>query len=88
MKMLFLAFIVLLVAGAAVFYFYPERVGPLLEGTPLEELVATSKPVYQWRDEQGQWQVTDEPPRRGIPYEVKQYVLDANVLPPAEPRAE
>jgi hypothetical protein len=84
MKTLIFALIVLVVAGAAVLHYYPEQAEPLLAGTPLNGLVATSKPVYQWQDEQGQWHVTDKPPREGIPYEVKQYALDANVLPPFE----
>lgn len=81
MKTLIFAPIVLVIAGAAVIHYYPEQAEPLLTGTPLKGLVATSKPVYQWQDEQGQWHVTDKPPQEGIPYAVKQYALDANVLP-------
>ena len=81
MKIFIFALIVLVAAGAAVFHYYPEQVESILGRTPLKELVETSKPVYQWRDENGQWHVTDKPPAQGIPYEVKQYALDANVLP-------
>ena len=84
LKTLVFALIVLVVAGAAVIYYYPEKAEPLLARTPLKGLVAISKPAYQWQDEQGQWYVTDKPPPDGIPYEVKQYPLDANVLPPVE----
>jgi nitrate reductase cytochrome c-type subunit len=81
MKIFIFALIALVAAGAAVFHHYPGKVESILGRTPLKELVETSKPVYQWRDENGQWHVTDKPPAQGIPYEVKQYALDANVLP-------
>ena len=78
-----LVLIVLVLLGAAVvYYLYPKQVDSLLGRTPLKTIVKTSKPLYQWRDEQGQWHATDEPPPDGIPYEVKQYDLDSNVLPP------
>jgi hypothetical protein len=70
------------VAVTAVWYFYPQFLRPLLEHTPLKGPVSTSTPVYQWRDAEGNWQVTDEAPPEGIPYEVKRYSLDANILPP------
>jgi hypothetical protein len=81
MKIFLVALILLVAAGAAVIHYYPEKVEPLLGETPLNGFVGISKPVYQWRDEQGQWHVTDTRPAQGIPYEVKQYALDANVLP-------
>jgi hypothetical protein len=69
-------------AAAVVWRFYPELLWPLVEHTPLKERLSASTPVYQWRDADGNWQVTDEPPAEGVPYEVRQYKLDANVLPP------
>ncbi len=81
MKKLILMLVILLAAGAAAVRLFPEKVEPLVEGTPLKEYVAVSRPVYQWRDPSGQLQVTDEPPPDGIPYEVKQYALDANLVP-------
>ena len=81
MKKTVLVLLVLLAAGAAVVHYFPEKAGPYIAGTPLEKLAGTSTPVYQWRDENGQWQVTDEPPPEGTPYEVKQYALDANLVP-------
>jgi hypothetical protein len=77
-----LVLIALLAAVAAVLWrFFPEAVWPLVEHTPLKKHLSTSRPVYQWRDAEGAWQVTDEPPADGIPYEVRQYHLDANILP-------
>ena len=49
MKTLILLVLVLFLAGAALVHFFPEKVEPFVEQTPLKELVATSKPVYQWR---------------------------------------
>lgn len=85
MKKLIIAATLLVLAGAVAVHYYPEQAEPLLQGTPLKEMVATSKPVYQWQDDKGQWHITDAPPPKGIPYEVKRYPLDTNVLPPYEP---
>jgi hypothetical protein len=84
MKKFLFYLLVLVVVGAAFYHYYPEQVESLLGKTPLGDVVATSKPVYQWQDERGQWHVTDKQPPEGVPYEVKQYPLDANVLPPFE----
>ena len=81
MKVILVLLIVLLASGAAFVRYFPEQAGPLIEDTPLERLAAVSKPVYQWRDVNGVLQVTDEPPPDGVPYEVKQYALDANLIP-------
>jgi len=84
MKTLIFSLLVLVVVGFAVSHYYPEQVEPLLGGTPLEGLASTSNPLYQWRDKHGQWQITDKLPPRGIPYEIRQYALDANVVPAFE----
>jgi hypothetical protein len=66
---------------------YPDLLRPLVSGSPAEDLLSRSKPVYQWRDASGAWQVTDRPPPEGNPFEVKRYDLDANILP-ARPAGE
>lgn len=71
-------FAFVLAAAAGVVYLKPQ----LLRGTPLESYVNSSKPVYQWRNDQGEWQITDRPPPDGVRYETKRYSLDTNVLPP------
>ena len=81
MTKILLVLIVLLAAGAAFVRYFPDEVKPLIDGTPLEKLTGTSKPVYQWRDGNGVLQVTGEPPPDGVPFEVKQYALDANLIP-------
>jgi hypothetical protein len=82
MKTVAVLIVLVIAAAAAMWRFYPELFWPLVEGTPLKSPLSTSTPVYQWRDAQGRWQVTDEPPPEGTPYEVKQYSLDANIMPP------
>lgn len=82
MKTAAIVIVLTLAAAAGVWRFYPELVRPLVEQTPLKGALSTSTPVYQWRDAQGNWQVTDQPPPEGTPYQVKQYSLDANILPP------
>lgn len=37
--------------------------------------------LYKWRDAQGQWQVSDQPPPAGIKYETLNYHKDTNVIP-------
>jgi hypothetical protein len=81
MKKLVLTLIVLVAAGVVFVRYFPERAASFVAGTPLKDYAATSKPVYQWRDEKGRWQATDEPPADGVPYEVKRYALDANLVP-------
>ena len=73
-------------AGVAVVRYFPEVANPWLSGTPLETLVGKTKPLYMWRNQQGQWQATDKPPPAGTPFEVKQYPIDANIVPSQEPR--
>lgn len=81
MKATLIALALIAAALAAVWRFYPETLAPLLSGTPLREHVNTSTPLYQWQDADGHWQVSDRPPPDGIPYEVRQYALDANLIP-------
>lgn len=82
--------VLLVIALAAVgvwVWMSPESVKPwvdveqLLRGTPLATRPGTTR-LYKWRDERGQWQVSDRPPPPGIDYERLDYRSDTNVLPP------
>ena len=42
---------------------------------------ATQQTLYRWRDQHGQWQVSDKPPGDGIKYEIVRYPTNANVIP-------
>jgi hypothetical protein len=68
-------------AGATLIHFFPDVAESWLGQTPLKPLLGETKPLYLWRDRQGHWQATDKPPPQGIPYEVKRYPLDANIIP-------
>ena len=62
MKKLILTVVFLVLAGTAVVHYYPEQTELLFQGTPLKELVSMSKPLYQWKDKQGEWHIVDMPP--------------------------
>jgi len=81
-KLLLLALIV--AAGAAGYiYWHPQ----LRSG--LEQRVRHVVPghgtttLYKWRDADGHWQLSSEPPPPGTPYQTKQYRDDTNVVPDA-----
>lgn len=42
---------------------------------------ATQQTLYRWRDQYGQWQLSDTPPANGIAYETVHYNKDTNVIP-------
>lgn len=78
MKLWWIALLVLGVAGVYL-YLNPHVGVEWREGTPLEGTTTTV--VYKWRDADGKWQITDEPPANGVDYEVLDYRHDTNVLP-------
>lgn len=41
----------------------------------------THNKVYRWRNNNGQWQLSDKPPAAGIKYEVVEYHKETNVIP-------
>lgn len=41
----------------------------------------THTKAYRWRDNSGQWQLSDKPPAAGIDFEVVEYHKDTNVIP-------
>lgn len=88
MKAIFVILLVLISAAAAFVYLYPGYTPGWLKESALAP-VAESTVLYKWRDKQGHWMATDEPPPDGIPYEKKEYRYDVNVLPlPQELRDE
>lgn len=44
-------------------------------------LRSTSVTLYKWRDKQGVWQYTQDPPPSGVPHEEVEARSDVNVLP-------
>lgn len=73
--------IVLGIMGGVLLYWYttpqetPSWVRGWLPGVP-----EYTGPLYRWRDDRGQLQVTDKPPSNRS-YEVVQYRSDTNVAP-------
>ena len=47
----------------------------------------TNPPLYKWKDAQGRWNVTDQPPKNR-PYEKVVVNPDTNVIPSVAPPAE
>jgi hypothetical protein len=79
MKIIIVLLIALSGAGAYL-YLNPEVWYPWVKGTPLEP-APTKTQLYKWRDEQGQWQITDRPPTGDVTYEILEYSSDANIVP-------
>ena len=75
-----LVLVILLLAAGGYIYLHPEVMRPLLQGTVLEPPPAETT-LYKWRDTNGQWQVSDDPPGGGVKYEILHYRSDVNVLP-------
>lgn len=74
-------------AGAGYLYFIDPDLGrEVLRGTPMAPSPAVTT-AYKWRDAQGNWQLTDQPPAPGIEYEILEAHHDANIMPtrPAKP---
>ena len=67
-------------AGAAYWYFYPERMPVWLQRVGLPS-AAEKTQFYKWENAEGQWMVTDRPPAGDVPYEVLEYRHDVNILP-------
>ncbi len=40
-----------------------------------------TKPLYKWKNNKGEWIVSDKPPGDGTRYETLQYNPDSNVIP-------
>lgn len=75
--------IVLLVLAAALggyLYLNPGVVDQLLREAGLERDASRAN-FYKWRDAQGEWHFTDEPPPAGTPYETLEYREEVNILP-------
>ena len=71
------------VSAAAIGYLYfvdPGLGRELLGDPPIAPPPAVTT-AYKWRDERGNWQLTDRPPPEGTPYETIEASSDANIMP-------
>ena len=71
----------LLLAGGAFLYLKPEYRAWLTEAVSHDLKPASTSRFYKWRNERGEWQLSDVPPPAGVSYEVLEHRLDENVLP-------
>ena len=79
MKFIIVLFIA--ISGASAYlYLNPDVWQQWVKGTPLEPAPTTTT-LYKWRDEHGQWQITDRPPAGDVTYENLEYSSDANIIP-------
>jgi len=85
-RTLLVVLVLVIGVGAYLYSFERERLERMLDGSPIE-LPATTTEVYKWRDDQGGWHITDEPPAAGIHFETMSYHSDDNIMPLA-PRQE
>jgi len=85
MRTLIFGLLALTVAAGVFVYERPKDSKRLMSQLPFVTKPGLSKPLYQWRDERGEWQVTDRPPPGRTSFEVKRYGLDTNILPVSKP---
>jgi hypothetical protein len=78
-----LVWFLLLVALAAALYLYfsPETGSYLRQQLPQPDFTHKTDHLYKWRNEKGEWQITDTAPPDGIEYQRLDYRDDVNVLP-------
>jgi hypothetical protein len=72
--------LLLAAGGGYVYMFERDRAVEALRGTPLAIEPNVTR-AYKWRDRQGGWQLSDQPPAPGIKYEVLEHRSDENVMP-------
>ncbi|HKK16066.1 MAG TPA: hypothetical protein VJ981_05120 [Gammaproteobacteria bacterium] len=84
-KILKALFIVSLLAGTIALYLYlhPDLWQKWVKGTPLEQPPTVTK-TYKWKNDKGEWQITDRPPPGDIEYETRIYKSDTNIVPSLE----
>ena len=81
MKSFLLFLLMLCIVAALVLWWSPElrkQAGGLLREAGLK---STSATLYKWRNKQGVWQYTQDPPPQGVSYEKVEARSDVNVLP-------
>jgi len=64
-----------------IYFSLPKNIQQQLDRLGAEILSTKTKPLYKWKDNKGQWIVSDTPPKNGTNYETLQYNPDANVIP-------
>lgn len=77
-----LVLLLVLMGGAGLyFYFFPDSGARLLDSLQNPDFTKKTDRIYKWRNERGEWQLTDIPPPPGVEYQLTDYREDVNVLP-------
>ena len=79
MRFIWLLVFLLFAAGVYI-YLDPELKSQLLNRTSALGQSGTVQ-AYKWRNERGEWQITDSLPPEGVVYERLEHRSDENVLP-------
>ena len=80
-KFLLLSLVVLVIAGYTAYQNPSVRAWFERQTQQVLPASATEQTLYRWRDQHGQWQVSDRPPAAGTKYEIVRYPTNANVIP-------
>jgi len=80
-KFLLIIVVLLIVAGIYVYQTPAYRAWFERQSDEILPDTVTHNKVYRWKDQKGQWQLSDSPPAKGIDYEEVEYHKDTNVIP-------
>jgi hypothetical protein len=71
------------IGGIAVGVYTDPKLSRKVEHEARELLPATDKTtrLYRWEDAQGVVQISDQPPPRGVEYQIVEYDPNANLMP-------
>jgi hypothetical protein len=73
--------VALLLAGGVWLYLNPEYRSRLVTSTSSIVTPVSTSRAYKWRNDKGEWQLTDSLPPEGVAYETLEHRSDENVLP-------
>jgi len=90
-KILLVSFILLIIFGILLYQspalrhklnaMLPSGVSEQIQKLTPDKLLNKTKPLYKWKNKQGEWIVSDTAPTDGSKYETLQYNQDSNVIP-------
>jgi hypothetical protein len=81
MKNIFWILLIIVIAAAIAAYMDPDIKNLILESTGQMQ---TKSKVYKWKDSQGNWQISNTPPAKGMPYTEQEYLHNTNIVPPLQ----
>ncbi|NOY67536.1 MAG: hypothetical protein GXP13_09060 [Gammaproteobacteria bacterium] len=78
MKKLFWIFVIIAITVAVFAYRDEDFRQMILQATGQTPAKSV---VYKWRNNKGEWQISNKPPAKGIPYTEQEYLDNTNVIP-------